>query len=534
MKKLSKSNFVENDSEREKFSRIYEETLRGIEEGEIIQGKIVKIDKGEVYVDVKYKSEGAIAISEFPEPEALKVGDEVNVYIESKEDENGNLVLSKLKADESKNWQSVLSIAKDNREISGKIMRMVRGGFMVDVGMEAFLPASQLGLRAVKNLNDFVGKQMDFKVVKIDKKRKNIVVSHRKWLEEVREKDRDQLLKEIQVGEIRKGRVKNLTDFGAFIDLGGIDGLLHITDITWGRISHPSEMLAIGEEVEVVILDFNKEKNRVSLGLKQKTPNPWDNIENKYPLGSRLKGKVVNLVDYGAFIELEKGVEGLIHISEMSWTEKLEHPSKILNIGDIIEAVVINLDKENKKISLSIKQLETDPWILAKEKYLPQTKVKGKVRNIVDYGAFVELEEGITGLIHISDLSWGKVSHPKEILNQGDEVEVLILDVNAENKRISLSLKELNSDPWKVISEKIKIDDNVSGKVKKTTSFGIYVELEKDVDGFVPSEELAPEGEKKTASDFKIDEQITATVIELIPERRELKLSIKKYLENHQ
>jgi len=532
MKKLDKYGSGEGSLEREKLTKIYEETLKGFAEGEVVKGKIVKIDKGEVYVDVNYKSEGAIDINEFPEKQALKVGDEVNVYIESKENDEGNLVLSKLKADECKNWQSVLNVAKENQEINGRVVRVVRGGFIVDVGMDAFLPASQVALRPVRNFNDFVGKQLNFKIVKIDRKRKNIVVSHRKWLEEIREKGRSQLLKEIKAGDLRKGRVKNLTDFGAFIDLGGMDGLLHITDITWGRISHPSEVLAVGEEVEVVVLDFDKEKSRVSLGLKQKTPNPWENIENQYPLGSKVKGKVVNIVDYGAFLELKQGVEGLIHISEMSWREKVDHPSKILNVGDVIEALVINVDKGNKKISLSIKQLETDPWILAKEKYLPKTKVKGIVKNIVDYGAFVELEEGIAGLIHISDLSWGRISHPKEILNLNDEVEVVILDVNADNKRISLSLKQLMPDPWQKISEKIKIGDNISGAVKKTTSFGIYVELEKDVDGFIPTEELTLEGEKKSASDFQIGEQITATVIEIIPARREIKLSIRKYLEN--
>lgn len=532
MKKRDKSRPDEGNLEKEKISKIYEETLKGIQEGEVIKGKIVKIYKSEVYVDVGYKSEGAIGLEEFPEPEVLKVGDEVNVYIEAKENEEGNLVLSKLKADESKNWQAILTIAEENREISGRVVRMVRGGFIVDIGMNAFLPASQVGLKPTKNLVDFVGRQMNFKIVKVDKKRKNIVVSHRKWSEEIREKGRSQLLKEIKVGELRKGRVKNLTDFGAFIDLGGIDGLLHITDITWGRVSHPSEVLAIGEEVEVVILDFDSERNRVSLGLKQKTPNPWDKIEEKYPSGSRVKGKVVNIVDYGAFIELEEGVEGLIHISEMSWTEKIEHPSKKLNMGDIIEAVVINLDKENRKLSLSIKQLEVDPWVKALEKYLPETIVKGKVKNIVDYGVFVELEEGITGLIHISDLAWSKVAHPKDILEKGEEIEVMILDVDSDNKRIALSLKQLTPDPWEKISEKIKIGDDVTGAVKKITSFGIYVELEKDLFGFVPSEELAPEGEKKSASNFSIGEMVTARVIELIPERREIKLSIKKYLED--
>ena len=530
MKKLEKLGQDERNLERDKLAKIYEETLKGIIEGDVVKGRIIKIYKGEVYVDIGYKSEGAININEFPDPQVLKVGDEVNVYIESKEDEHGNLILSKVKADQSKNWQSILEIAKENREISGKVSRMVRGGFMADVGIEAFLPASQVALRPVKNLADFVGRQLNFKIVKIDRKRKNVVVSHRKWLEENREKGRTQLLKEIKVGESRKGRVKNLTDFGAFIDLGGMDGLLHITDITWGRISHPSEVLAVGEDVEVIILDLDLERNRVSLGLKQKTPNPWDAIGEKYPPGAKIKGKIVNLVDYGAFVELEDGVEGLIHISEMSWTEKVEHPSKIMNVGEVVEAAVINLDKGSRKISLSIKQLETDPWIVAKEKYLPQTKVKGKVKNIVDYGVFVELDEGITGLIHVTDLSWGKVAHPKDVLNKDEEIEVMILEVNADNKRISLGLKQLMPNPWEKIEERIQIGDNVSGQVKKTSSFGIYVELEKDLEGFVPSEELAPEGEKKSASDFQAGEKITADVIELIPEKREMKLSIKKYL----
>ncbi|KPL00845.1 MAG: 30S ribosomal protein S1, partial [candidate division Zixibacteria bacterium SM23_73_3] len=418
--------------EFEQFLEMYEPTLSDIEEGEIVEGKVMGVTKEDVIVDVGFKSEGIIPIAEFPEPINVKVGDEIEVYLDAIEDQDGQLVLSKHKADFMRVWDRVKE-AHDKKElIDGKIIRRIKGGMVVDLmGVDAFLPGSQIALRQVPDFDALLGQTMQFKVIKLNKARRNIVVSRRSVLEEERQKQKEKLLKEIEKGQVREGMVKNITDFGVFIDLGGVDGLLHITDMSWGRISHPSELVALGDKINVKIIDFDTNSGRISLGLKQLTPYPWENIEERFPVGKKIKGKVVSITDYGAFVELEKGVEGLIHISEMSWTQHIKHPSKLMAIGDMVEAKVLSVDKENEKISLGIKQLEPDPWENIEKKYKVGTRVTGRVRNLTAFGVFIELEEGIDGLVHISDLSWSKrIQHPSEVMKKGEKVEVVVLNVD--------------------------------------------------------------------------------------------------------
>jgi small subunit ribosomal protein S1 len=496
--------------------------------GEIVKGKIIEVRPKEVLVDIGYKSEGVIPGMEFEDIKTLKVGDEIDVLIEKLEDKDGMVVLSHEKAEFKKNWDKILTICNEGGRISGKVKSLVKGGLVVNVGVEAFLPASQIDITTPKNLAQFVGNTYEFKVVKINQERQNIVLSRRELIEQERSERRAQLLAEMVPGDIRKGTVKNITDFGAFIDLNGIDGLLHITDMSWGRIGHPSELLKIGQEIDVVVLDVNKEKERVSLGLKQKMANPWDNIEMKYPVGARVKGKIVNLVPYGAFVQLEPGVEGLVHVTELSWTKRVARPSDMLKQGEEIEAVVLGINREEQKISLGIRQLESNPWDTAEQKYPAGSRIKGKVRNLTSYGAFVELEEGLDGMIHVSDISWTrKINHPSEVLKKGDEVEAVVLEVDRPNQRIALGMKQLSQDPWEKIDQLYKVGDLVTGNVTKLASFGAFVGLQHDIDGLVHISQISEERVDKIKNVLKVGQEVTARVVKIDKGERRIGLSIK-------
>ncbi len=496
--------------------------------GEIVKGRIIEMRAKEVLVDVNYKSEGSISIGEFEDPQGIKVGDEIDVLIEKLENKEGMVVLSREKAEFKKNWDKILTICNEGGTISGKVKAIVKGGLLVNIGVEAFLPASQVDIVPPRNLQAYVGNAYDFKVVKINQERQNIVLSRRELIEQERSERRAKLLSEMMPGDIRKGTVKNITDFGAFIDLNGLDGLLHITDMSWGRIGHPSEVLKVGQEIDVVVLDINREKERVSLGLKQKMANPWDSIESKFPMGSRVKGKVVNLVPYGAFVELEPGVEGLVHVTELSWTKRVAKPSDLLKQGQEVEAIVLGINREEQKISLGIRQLEANPWDSAPEKYPAGTQVKGKIRNLTSYGAFMELEEGLDGMIHVSDLSWTrKINHPSEVLKKGDEVEAVVLEVDKDTQRIALGVKQLAIDPWENIDQYYRVGDLVSGKVTKLASFGAFVGLQHDIDGLVHISQISEERVEKIKNVLKVGQDVTARVIKIDKGERRIGLSIK-------
>jgi small subunit ribosomal protein S1 len=511
--------------------KMYEPTLRDIEEGEIVKGKVMGVTKEDVIVDVGFKSEGIIPIAEFPEPVNVKVGDEIEVYLDAIEDQDGQLVLSKQKADFVRVWDTVKNAHDSGELIQGKIMRRIKGGMVVDLmGVDAFLPGSQIALRQVPDFDALVGQAMQFKVIKLNKVRRNIVVSRRSVLEEERQKQREQLLKEIEVGQVREGLVKNITDFGVFIDLGGVDGLLHITDMSWGRISHPSELVALGDKINVKIIDFDTNSGRISLGLKQLTPYPWENIEERYPVEKKIKGKVVSITDYGAFVELEKGVEGLIHISEMSWTQHIKHPSKLMAIGDMVEAKVLSVDKENEKISLGIKQLEPDPWENIEQRYKSGSRVTGRVRNLTAFGAFIELEEGIDGLVHISDLSWTKrIQHPSEVMRKGEKVEIVVLNVDRENRRISLGYKQLEQDPWPQLSRSYAVGNETTGKILRLLDRGVIVDLGEQVEGFVPTLHLGKAEISKPADAFNEGDELPLKVIEFDHPGKKIVLSVEAY-----
>jgi small subunit ribosomal protein S1 len=496
--------------------------------GEIVKGTVIEVRPKEVLVDIGYKSEGVVSGGEFEDIKTVKVGDLVEVLIEKLEDREGMVILSKEKAEFKQNWEKILTICNEGGTIKGKVKAVVKGGLIVNVGVEAFLPASQIDIIPPKNLTGFVGNTYDFKVVKINQDRQNIVLSRRELIEQERAERRQKLLTEMVPGDVIKGVVKNLTDFGAFIDLNGIDGLLHITDMSWGRLSHPSDLLKVGQELDVVVLDINKEKERVSLGLKQKMANPWDSIEQKYAMGSKVKGKIVNLVPYGAFVELEPGVEGLVHVTELSWTKRIAKPSDVLKQGDEIEAVVLGINREEQKISLGIRQLESNPWDLAEQKYPIGTRIKGQVRNLTSYGAFVELEEGLDGMVHVSDLSWTrKINHPSELLKKGDVVEATVLEVDKANQRISLGMKQLGTDPWENIENFYKVGDLVSGKVTKLASFGAFVGMEHDIDGLVHISQVSEDHVDKIKNVLKVGQDVTARVIKIDRAERRIGLSIK-------
>src|SRR5712691_8514316 len=496
--------------------------------GNIVKGTIIEVRPKEVLIDIGYKSDGVVAGSEFEDVKAVKVGDEVNVLIEKLEDKDGMVVLSKEKAEFKQNWDRILTICKEGGTVSGKVKAVVKGGLLVNIGVEAFLPASQIDIIPPKNLTGFVANTYDFKVVKINQERQNIVLSRRELIEQERNERRAKLLSEMTPGDIRKGTVKNITDFGAFIDLNGLDGLLHITDMSWGRIGHPSEILKVGQDIDVVVLDINRERERVSLGLKQKLANPWDTIEQKYPVGARVKGKVVNLVPYGAFVELEPGVEGLVHVTELSWTKRIAKPSDMLKPDQEVEAVVLGINREEQKISLGLRQLETNPWDKAQEKYPPGTRVKGKIRNLTSYGAFIELEEGLDGMIHVSDISWTrKINHPSEVLKKGDEVEAVVLEIDKANQRIAVGIKQLAVDPWSNIDQYYKVGDLVTGKVTKLASFGAFIGLHHETDGLVHISQISEERINQIKNVLKVGQEVTSRVIKIDKADRRIGLSIK-------
>src|SRR5215211_5285131 len=503
-------------------------SFREFKEGSIVKGHILEIRPREVLVDIGYKSEGVIPSHEFDDIDTMEVGDEVEVLLERLENDEGMVILSKEKAAYRQNWNKIASVFAGDGLIKGKVKSVVKGGLMVNIGVEAFLPASQIDIIPPKDLQQFVGNTYDFKIVKINDDRKNVVLSRRELIEQERSEKRQKFLEGVKVGDMVHGSVKNLTDFGAFIDLDGMDGLLHITDMTWGRLGHPSELLKVGEPLEVVVLDINKEKERVSLGLKQTQRNPWDQIEERFPAGQRVKGKVTNLMPYGAFVELEEGVEGLIHVSELSWTKRIARPSDVLTVGQEVEAVVLGVNKDEQKISLGVRQLESNPWDEMEHKYPIGKTVKGTVRNMTAYGAFVELEEGIDGMVHVSDMSWTrKINHPSEMLKKGDEIEAVVIDIDKQNQRISLGMKQLDDDPWKAIEAKYKIGDMVKGKVSKLASFGAFVQLQDDIDGLVHISQLSEDHVAKVKHVLNVGQEVEARVIKVDKIERRIGLSIK-------
>ena len=481
-----------SQDELETMMEMYNGTMASIEEGEIVKSRVLDIRDNMVVLDIGFKSEGTVPLEEFKDLPDLKPGDEVEVLLEHLEDQEGSVVLSKKKADFMRVWERIRVAYENDEPVRGALIKKIKGGVVVDLmGVDAFLPGSQIALRRVPNVDELLGQTFDFKIIKLNKRRRNIVVSRRVILEQERAGKREKLMKELQKDQVRKGVVKNITDFGAFIDLGGVDGLLHITDMSYGRIQHPSEMVHIGQELEVKVLDIDWDRERISLGLKQLQSYPWKDVAEKYPVGTRVSGKVVSITNYGAFIELEPGIEGLVHISEMSWTRNVRHPSKLVSIGEAIEAVVLKVDPNEEKISLGMKQTEQDPWMMLPEKYPVGTRLNGKVRNLTSFGAFVEIEPGIDGLIHISDMSWTKrVQHPSEVVKKGDSVDVVILNVDAENKRISLGLKQATEDPWLRIGETYPVGTELSGKVVRLMDKGVVVDIGNDIEGFVPVSQL--------------------------------------------
>jgi small subunit ribosomal protein S1 len=499
-----------------------------LKEGAIVPGIVTEIRQNEVVVDIGGKAEGIIPASEFGDLGEMQIGSQIEVILEKLEDKNGNPVISYDLAQQKKNWENILQKCSEGSVVSGRVKAKVKGGLIVSIGVDSFLPASHIDIQPPKNLDQYIGQTYDFKVLKINQDRKNIVLSRRELIEEQRHQKRRDLLENIQPGQIRKGIVKNITDFGAFIDLDGMDGLLHITDMSWGRISHPSEMLKQGEEVQVMIIEVNREKERVSLGLKQTTKNPWDDIEHKFPVGAKVRGKVVNLVPYGAFVEIEPGVEGLVHITEMSWTKRITKPSEILKVGQELDAVVLGIQKDEQKISLGIRQLEPNPWDMVRHNYPIGARVRGQVRNMTTYGAFIELEEGIDGMVHVSDMSWTrKINHPSELLKKGDEVDAIVLDVDPQQQRISLGMKQLTPDPWSDIDSFFRIGDVVQGTVTKITSFGAFVELANGIDGLVHISQISEERVDKVKDVLKPGQPVTARVIKIDRDERRLGLSIK-------
>jgi small subunit ribosomal protein S1 len=528
--------FQENDAETfknllAKQPELPKEESDEIAPGNLLKGKIVEITKDHVVVDVGLKSEGLVPISEFSDPSRLILDAEVEVLLDQSEDDNGQIVLSREKAERLRQWEYILEHCEEGSIVKGQIIRKVKGGLMVDIGMEAFLPGSQIDNKRIKNLDEYIGKTYEFKILKINIERKNVVVSRRELLEAERISKKAEVLENIKPGDIREGVVKNITDFGVFLDLDGIDGLLHITDMTWKRIKHPSEMVEIGQKIEVMILNVDKDKGRVALGFKQKESNPWDEIEQKYPPGTLVQGKIVNLVPYGAFMEIEPGIEGLIHVSEMSWTKNITDPSELVKKGDDVKALVLSIQKEEGKISLGIKQLEANPWDDVVKKYPIGTNVKAEIKNLTNYGAFVELEPGVEGLIHISDLSWiKKVSHPSEILKKGDSVDAIVLSVDSESKKITLGVKQLGCNPWENIEKTMPVGTLVKGKVTKITAFGAFVELEDGVEGLIHVTELSDQAFGKVEDVVSKGDEVVAKVIKLDSEHKKIALSVKEHL----
>ena len=513
----------------EKIEAVFDTSVKKFDLGTILRGRILGVIGNNVILDTGYKSEGTIPLSEFDSAEEVEVGTEIEVMLESFEDDTGLIQISKRKADRIRGWEKIVDKYKEGDVVTGKVVRKIKGGLLVDVGIPIFLPASQIDVKPPGEIAEYIGTEVTCKILKIDEVQQNIIVSRRKLIEEERNKLKREFLSNVEVGQVVSGVVKNIADFGAFIDLGGIDGLLHITDMSWGRISHPSEMLAIGDETEVKILDIDEVKDKVSLGLKQKTENPWANVEERYPISSKIKGQVVNIMSYGAFVKLETGIEGLVHISEMSWTRRINHPSEVVAIGDSVEAIVLNINKDKEEISLSIKQVELNPWTNIEEKYQPGHKIKGRVRNLTNYGAFIEIDEGIDGLLHISDMSWSKkVTHPSEIIKKGEKIEVEILSVDKEKKRVSLGIKQLTEDPWKKeIPEKYSVGDIVKGKVTKMTDFGAFIDMGNGLEGLLHISEVSSEKIKNLEKILSIGQELDVKIVKIEPEARKIGLSLK-------
>ena len=505
-----------------------ESKIELLKEGSVISGTIMEIRPTEVVIDFGGKAEGTIPAHEFLDLGELEIGSDLEIFLERLEDRDGNPQLSFDKAEQKKNWEKIVNTCEEGSVITGRVRSKVKGGLVVNIGVDAFLPSSQVDIQAPKNLDQFVGQTFDFKVVKINRERKNIVVSRRELIEERRQDKKREILSKIKPGETRRGMVKNITDYGAFIDLDGLDGLLHITDMSWGRVSHPSEMVKTGEEITVCIIDIDQNRERVSLGLKQLSSNPWDDIEKKFPINAKVRGKVVNLVPYGAFIELEEGVEGLVHVTEMSWTKRITKPGEVLNVGDEVDAVVLGIQKDDQKISLGLRQLEVNPWDMATHNYPPGARVRGKVRNLTSYGAFVELEEGIDGMVHVSDMSWTrKINHPSEMVKKGDEVDAIVVEVDVENQRISLGMKQLTQDPWEDIDRLYRMGDVIKGKVARVAGYGAFIELEHDIDGLVHISQISEERVEKIKDHLNEGDEVTARVIKIDKEERRIGLSVK-------
>ena len=516
------------DDQYAEMLELYEGTLQSIVEGEIVKSKVLRVTDTHVILDVGFKSEGAVPIEQFKDPESIKAGDQVEVFLERLEDDEGAVVLSKKKADFMRVWERIRQAYENDEPVTGVLQKKIKGGVVVDLmGVDAFLPGSQIALRRVPNIDELLGQEFEFKIIKLNKRRRNIVVSRRVILEAERATKREHLIKEIEVGQVRTGVVKNITDFGAFIDLGGVDGLLHITDMSYGRVSHPSEIVELGHELAVKILDIDWDRERISLGLKQLQSYPWENVAEKYPVGVRVQGKVVSITNYGAFVELEPGIEGLVHISEMSWTRNVRHPSKIVSIGETIEAVVLKVDPEEEKISLGMKQTEQDPWLVLPLKYPIGTRITGKVRNLTSFGAFVEIEPGIDGLIHISDMSWTKrVQHPSEVVKKNDTVDVLILSIDTDNKRISLGLKQAQEDPWLKIGEDYPVGSEHEGRVARFQDGGVVVDMGHDLEGFVPESQLPIPDGKSPESFVKVRQGVSLKVMEVDPIHHRIILAV--------
>ena len=511
----------------------FNKSLGRFKASQIIMGKVIAISKGLVTVDVGFKSEGMVSLSEFPESgKNLQIEDEVEVFMEKVEDNDGNVVLSKEKANKIKIWDDLVKTYEADEIIQGTVIAKAKGGITVDIGLKAFLPGSQIDLRPIRNLEKLIGEKFDMKIIKMNKKRGNIVLSRRILLEEQRKQIRTGTLERMDEGNLIEGVIKNITEYGVFIDLGGIDGLLHITDMSWGRVNHPSEMFSIGDKVTVIVLKYDKDKERVSLGLKQTSPDPWVDVDSKFPVETKIKGKVVSVTDYGVFVELEKGIEGLVHISEMSWSRHVKHPSKMVAIGDEVEALVLTLDKEKKRISLGMKQIEPNPWDKIEDKYPIGTEVEGTVRNLTDFGAFVELEDGVDGLIHISDLSWKKIKHPSEVLKKKDKISSAVLSIDKENCRISLGIKQLLPDPWDEIAGNYPIGTEVSGKIIKVTGFGAFAEFGDGLEGLIHVSQLSSKNITAPEEAVKVDDNIKAKVIKVDTNDKKIALSIKAYEEN--
>jgi small subunit ribosomal protein S1 len=522
--------------EPEDFQVLYEESLKTVEEGQILRGTVIDITPDHVTVDVGYKSEGQIPMQEFLKRDkkvGVKVGDRIDVLLERKESEEGLLILSKEKADKVKIWRDISRSCKEGEVIEGEIVSKVKGGLSVDIGgMSAFLPGSQIDLKLVRNLDSLIGKRLKFKVIKFNRKRNNIVLSRRILLDEERKQLREETLKNLKEGEILEGTVKNLTDYGAFVDLGGVDGLLHITDISWGRVGQVSEKLSVGDRIKVKVLHFDQERGKVSLGLKQVIPDPWESVQEKYLVGSRVSGKVVNVTDYGVFVELEEGIEGLVHISELTWSKKMKHPSKLVHIGETIDVMVLDCDLMKRRISLGMKQIEPNPWVLIQEKYPVGTRVVGRIKTVTDFGIFIGFEEGVDGLVHVSEMSWTKkVKHPGELYKKGQEVEAVVLNIDSQNERFSLGIKQLTPDPWKDVARRYRKGEIITGKVTNVTDFGAFVELEEGIEGLVHVSEISREKIEKPSDLLKVGDRVSALVLHIDPHERRIGLSLKEMKE---